>query len=252
MSAWGSGIAAQLARLAVDSILPPQCLSCREMVATPSGLCGACWGALAFLEGALCVRCGFPFPYDPGSEAACGACIADPPVYRRGRAALAYDDASRPLILAFKHGDRLEGAGLFTTWMARAGAELLAECDRIAPVPLHWTRLFARRYNQAALLALRLGKRSGVAVAPDLLVRTRRTASQGGLGRTARRENMRGAFRIHRRHTATVRNARILLVDDVMTTGATLDACARVLLRAGAASVDVLCLARVLRGEHVA
>lgn len=221
------------------------------MVATPSGLCGACWGRLVFLEGPLCARCGVPFPYDPGSETMCGACIADPPVYRRGRAALAYDDASRPLVLAFKHGDRLEGAGLFAAWMARAGAELLADCDRIAPVPLHWTRLFARRYNQAALLALRLGRKSGAAVAPDLLVRTRRTQSQGGLGRSARRENIRGAFRVHRRHPETVRGARILLVDDVMTTGATLDACARALLRAGAASVDVLCLARVIRGAQV-
>ena len=222
------------------------------MVAAPAGLCGTCWAKLTFLEGALCARCGFPFSYEQGPDMLCGACLADPPAYRRGRAALSYDETSRPLILAFKHGDRLEGVGLFAAWLARAGADLLADNDMIIPVPLHWTRLFSRRYNQAALLALGLGKRSGLKAAPNLLVRSRRTPSQGGLGRAGRRDNMRGAFRLRPRYAEVVRGARILLVDDVMTTGATVDACARTLLQAKAASVDVLCLARVVRGTPVA
>ncbi|MDP7667316.1 MAG: phosphoribosyltransferase family protein, partial [Rhodospirillales bacterium] len=157
------------------------------------------------------------------------------------------DDASRRLVLAFKHADRTDAAPAFAEWMARAGAELLADGHVIAPVPLHWTRLFRRRYNQAALLAAALGAKAGVPVAHELIVRRRRTPSQGGLGPSARRRNLAGAFAAAPKGADAIADRRVLLVDDVFTTGATARACSRALLGAGAAAVDVLTLARVVR-----
>ncbi|HYB10194.1 MAG TPA: ComF family protein [Alphaproteobacteria bacterium] len=150
-------------------------------------------------------------------------------------------------MLGFKHGDRLHGAPAYGRWMARAGAMLLADASVIAPVPLHWTRLFRRRYNQSALLARVLAEISGVPFAPDLLVRHRRTPPQGRLSAVERRRNMRGAFALNKRFAMRIGGRRVLLVDDVFTTGATVNACAGVLLEAGAEDVDVLTLARVVR-----
>ncbi len=158
-----------------------------------------------------------------------------------------YDDASRGLVLSYKHADRTHATPAYGRWLARAGAELLAECDVIAPVPLHWTRLVWRRYNQAALLALAVAREAGRPAIPDLLLRVRRTVTQGDLGRSARRRNVQRAFRLTPHREQQVAGQRILLVDDVLTTGATVEECARVLLRAGAASVAVLTLARVVR-----
>jgi ComF family protein len=246
-----SGMVGRLAWAAVDFVLPPRCLACGALIGGPRGLCATCWAGLNFIEGAFCARCGFPFSFGMTAGALCGACAAAPPAYRRARAALVYDDGSRGLILAFKHGDKLHGAGLFAAWMARAGAELLEGADLVVPVPLHWSRLFRRRYTPAALLATGVGRQGGLPVAPDLLTRRRRTPSQGGLNHNARHANVRGAFQVRPRDRATLRGARVLLVDDVMTTGATVEACARTLSRAGAAAVDVLCLARVAREAHI-
>jgi ComF family protein len=193
----------------------------------------------------LCECCGLPFAYQVAARSRCAACIASPPAFDRARAVLVYDDASRRLVLGFKHADRLEPVPAFGRWLARAGAELTEAADLIAPVPLHRWRLFRRRYNQAALLAQALGRVAGCPVAPDLLVRRRSTPSQGGLGRAGRRRNVAGAFALRSGRDAQVRGRRILLIDDVHTTGATLGECARVLRRAGAASVDALTLARV-------
>ena len=236
----------------LDVLLPPQCLACGTLVEAsgveaPGALCADCWPRLAFIAGPHCARCGLPFEYAVGDGAVCGSCHRTPPAFERARAVLAYDDASRPLVLAFKHGDRTDTAPTLARWMARAGAALLAEADCVAPVPLHWTRLAARRFNQAALLSRALARQAGPTHLPDLLERRRRTPSQGGLGRRQRRENLRGAFRVRPRMRRRVAGARVLLVDDVLTTGATAEACARVLRRAGAASVDVLTLARVVR-----
>jgi ComF family protein len=240
-------------RLVLDALLPPRCLACGGAVETQGALCAACWQAISFLGEPCCARCGLPFPYDAGQGAECAQCAAHPPPFDRARAVLAYDDHSRRLILAFKHADRLHGIPSFGQWLARSGAELLVDADLIVPVPLHWTRLFRRRFNQSALLAQATaaawtrqgGGVQGPAFAPDLLIRKRRTRSQGHLTRLKRAENVRGAFAV--KSDTAIAGKRIVLVDDVLTTGATVEACTRVLKRAGAARVDVLTLARAIR-----
>ncbi|WP_207483595.1 ComF family protein [Arenibaculum pallidiluteum] len=236
------------ARRVLDLLLPPRCLGCGVRVHAQGTLCAACWAGLSFLAPPWCACCGLPFTVDPGSgDALCGACLAEPPAFARARAALAYDDASRGLVLGFKHADRTHAAPAFGAWMARAGAGVLDGADLLVPVPLHRWRLFRRRYNQAALLARALARLTGVPAAPDLLARRRATPSQGTLGREARRRNVAGAVAVRRGRADAVKGRRIVLVDDVLTTGATLSECARVLLRAGAAQVDALALARVVR-----
>lgn len=239
----------RLMRLVVDAVLPPTCLSCGALVSEPGALCPACWEKIGFLAPPHCSACGHPFDFETGGEALCGPCLNQAPPWRHARAVFRYDEHSRPLVLRFKHGDRLEGAPAFARWMARAGAELLAEADVIVPVPLHQFRLLSRRYNQAAVLALALGRMTGIAVVPDLLVRTRRTPSQGHMNREERRKNVRGAFQLRERRHSLIQGKSVLLIDDVLTTGATLGECARVLTKAGAAAVDVLTLGRVVFGE---
>jgi ComF family protein len=237
------------ARLVIDAVLPPLCLACGAVVAEPGALCPACWARLAFVSAPHCAICGHPFEFDPlelGHGLVCGLCAAKAPPFRRARAVFRYDGASRPLVLRFKHADRLEGAPAFARWMARAGAELLAEAELIVPVPLHRWRLLARRYNQAAVLAMALARISGVVAVPDLLVRRRRTPSQGHLPREAREANVKGAFAVHPSRRAALEGRSVLLVDDVMTTGATVAECARVLMKGGAKAVDVLTLGRVV------
>lgn len=239
------GAAGRWLRPILDVLLPHRCLDCGTLVDAAGVLCAACWEEITFAGPPRCAACGLPFVYDAGPGILCGDCAAHPPPFRRARAAVIYGPASRRLILGFKHGDRTEAAPAFARWMVRAGAELLAEAEVIVPVPLHWSRLFARRFNQAALLAREIGRQSGLPVAPDALVRRRRTPSQGHLGRRSRRRNVAGAFAVPPRRAGHVAGRRVLLVDDVMTTGATVAACARALMRAGAASIDVLTLARV-------
>jgi ComF family protein len=227
-------------RFALDAVLPPRCISCGEIVGEAGVLCGACWQRITFIAPPFCQRCGLPFPHE--AEGLCAACIAAPPHYDRARAVFRYDAESRSLVIAFKHADKTHTAPAYGAWMRRAGAALLEEADLLVPVPLHWMRLFRRRYNQAALLAYAIDRRK---VAPDLLIRRRPTPSQGHLGRLARARNVAGAFALRR--GASVEGKRIVLIDDVMTTGATVGECARVLRRAGAARIDVLTLARVTR-----
>jgi ComF family protein len=240
--------------LALDAVLPPQCLSCACVVEAQGALCNACWSKIAWLAPPLCSTCGRPFEFDPGapgqgSALVCGACLRDPPDFTRARAVFRYDEASRGLILAFKHADRTHGAPAFGRWLARAGADLLADADVVAPVPLHWTRLAWRRFNQSAMLAQAAAAQSGRACVPDLLVRSRRTRQQGDMGRAARARNVRRAFAVHPRRQEQVAGKRIVLVDDVFTTGATVAECARTLTAAGAVAVDILTLARVVRPE---
>jgi ComF family protein len=238
--------------LTLDAVLPPRCLACSAAVDVAGALCAECWVRVAWLGAPHCDCCGTPFDFDPaaggGERILCAACLRAPPEFDRARAVFRYDEASRGLILAFKHADRTYAAPAYGRWLARAGAELLAEADIVAPVPLHWTRLAWRRYNQAALLAQAASRVVDRRCLTDLLVRVRRTGQQqGDMGRAARRRNVRRAFAVRERYRAAVDGRRVVVIDDVYTTGATVEECTRVLRGAGARAVDVLTLARVVR-----
>src|SRR6187455_3102280 len=228
--------------LVVDVALPQLCASCREPVGD-AGVCAACWAKLSFIAPPYCERLGIPFTYDPGPGILSMEAIADPPAYHRARAAVRYDDVARTLVHALKYGDRLDLAPTMGRWMARAGRELLDSADALIPVPLHWRRLWARRFNQSALLA---GAVSGVSVADLALKRVKATAQQVGLTQAERAQNVQGAFQVPAERKAEIAGRRVVLVDDVLTSGATSDACARALLRAGARNVDLLVFARVV------
>jgi len=232
-------------RRSLDVALPPLCPSCRDLV-TDSGLCPACWSKLAFIAPPYCPRLGIPFAYDPGPGILSMQAIAHPPAYQRARAAVRYDDVARALVHAFKYGDRMDLAPMIGRWMARAGHELLGDADALVPVPLHWRRLWTRRFNQSAALAEQISRESGIAVAHAALKRVKATAQQVGLSRKDRATNVQGAFRVAPAAKPEVAGRRLIVIDDVLTSGATADACARALLRAGAAQVDVLVFARVV------
>jgi ComF family protein len=245
------GIFASTLRRALDVALPPLCPSCREPLGQGVGLCAACWSKLSLIEPPFCPRLGIPFAYDPGPGVLSMEVIADPPAYQRARAAVRYDDVARALIHAYKYGDRLDLAPVIGAWMARAGRELLVEADALVPVPLHWRRLWARRFNQSATLTKAISAVAGVPVIDDALKRVRPTAQQVGLSKSARAENVQGAFRVAADGKAKVSGRRLVLIDDVLTSGATTDACSRALLRAGAKQVDVLVFARVVAPSRV-
>jgi ComF family protein len=239
--AWLGGILRAMGRGLLDIGLPPLCPACRE----PAGLCAACWSRLHFIGRPYCERLGIPFAYDPGPGVLSMQALADPPAYGRARAALRFDDVARSLVHALKYGDRLDLAPMLGRWMANAGRELLGDADALVPVPLHWRRLWARRFNQSAALANSISAVSSVPVSTSLK-RVRATPQQVGLGKSQRVQNVQGAFRVPAAARAEVAGRRLVLVDDVLTSGATVDACARSLLRAGASRVDVLALARVV------
>lgn len=225
-------------------LLPPHCLTCDAPVLAQGTQCADCFGGLSFVTAPHCACCGVPFAH-AGQGPLCPACAARPPAFAAARAALRYDEAARRLVLPFKHLDRTELAAPLARHMARAGAALLARAEAVAPVPLHWRRLLARRYNQAALLSARLARRAGVPHLPGLLRRTRATPPLGERGAAERAAVLEGAFAVSARGAARIAGRRVLLVDDVMTSGATAEACARALLTAGAAAVEVLAAARV-------
>lgn len=238
----------RLAAGALDLLLPPRCLGCGAPVERQGGLCADCWAPLRFLQPPCCDRCAWPLQQGgPGAEL-CPVCVAKPPPWDRCRAALAYDEASRGLVLRFKHAERIEAAATFARWLAAAGRDLVADAELILPVPLHRWRLLRRGYNQSALLARHLARLCGVPWSPALLRRRRATPSQQGLGAAARRANITAeVFAVPARRRPALVGRRVLLVDDVLTTGATLGACSRVLRAAGCARVDVLVLARVVK-----
>jgi len=235
-------------RVIADTILPPTCLACRVPIAGGGGLCPKCWTGAGFIERPFCERLGTPFPADHGGDLISPAALADPPAYARARAAARYSDVIRDLIHLMKYGDRMDLVRSLGQWMTRAGGELLADADALVPVPLHWRRLWQRRFNQSSALARAISKQSKIPVADHLLLRSRATQPQFGLPRDQRAENVQGAFLVPKEKRIEVKGKKLVLIDDVLTTGATADACTKVLLRAGALRVDVLVLARVVDG----
>jgi ComF family protein len=228
----------------INTLFPHRCMLCGEVVHEAHALCPKCWPNIHFIVPPFCDCCGLPFPHDFGGATLCARCLADPPPFSSARAAVTYDDNSKPLVLRFKHGDQLYLAPSFAHWMRRAAAEW-TEPAYLVPVPLHWTRLMARRYNQAALLARSLAKISPHQLALDALVRKRKTPSQGAMNREQRLKNVTGAFRVRKHWREKLRGQCVILLDDVLTTGATVTVCAAALRRAGAADVKVLTLMRV-------
>lgn len=232
-------------RRALDLLLPPQCLLCAAPVTAQGGLCAACFARLPLIERPYCERYGTPFPFDHGAGLLSPRAVADPPVFARARAVARFEGPARDLVHGLKYGDRLHLARAMGGWMARAGAELLGDADVLVPVPLHRGRLWRRKFNQAGLLAQAIAAPSGVRVGFDLLSRVKPTRSQVGLSAPERARNLQGALRVAEERRIDVRGKHLVLVDDVMTTGSTANACARALMRAGAARVDVLAFALV-------
>jgi ComF family protein len=252
LRAIGQGLRITVGR-GLDLLLPPQCPVCGTLVDAAGRLCALCFGRMSFITAPLCQGCGVPFATmaDAGPTGRCLACMLRPPRFARARAALRYDEAARRLILPLKHGDRTELARILAGMMARAGSTLLAEADLLVPVPLHRRRLASRRYNQAALLAGLLARASGRPWLAQSLTRNRATVPLGELGASDRYRTVAGAFGVPTPRAEALEGRRILLIDDVMTSGATASACAAALLAAGAQAVDVLVAARVPdpRGE---
>ena len=236
---------ARVGRAALDTLYPPVCLACRAATSEAGALCCTCWRAMRFIERPFCDRLGTPFEHDLGEGLLSPQAVTDPPVFQRARAVARFEDGpARRLVHRLKYSDRGELARPMGAWMARAAADVLADADAITPVPLHPRRLWTRRFNQAAALAREIARRSGKPFEPALLQRIKATRSQVGLTREQRVQNMQGAFRAA--PAAPVRGRRIALVDDVLTSGATANAAARALLKAGATQVDLIVFARVV------
>jgi len=239
-----------LAERALDLVLPPRCVACEEPVLRQGMLCGACFGTMTFITAPFCDQCGLPFASDQQADPRCASCSANPPVFRKTRAGFVYDDGVRRLLLPFKHGDRPTLARALAPHLARAGADLLVgdppdERPLLVPVPLHRLRLLRRRYNQAALLAQAAGRITGCPVVPDMLRRVRATAPLDDRSPDERRAILAGAIAVRQRRRSALVGRRVVLIDDVMTSGATANACAAALIDAGAVVVDVLVAARV-------
>lgn len=251
-----AGWLGRAARLAAEFVYPAACPACRAEISAPGGVCAACWRETVFIAPPACFSCGAPIPVGLGPDAVCDSCAHAPPVWSRGVAAVVYGGAGRKLVLGFKHGDRQEVAALAAGWMLRAqagaGADLARAADLIAPAPLHWRRMVKRRFNQSGELAREIARGAGRrrALALDLLERTRATPSQEGRSRGERLVNVEGAFAVSARWRRRVVGRRVLLIDDVLTTGATLAGCAEACCAAGAADVNVLVFARVAYGDR--
>ena len=232
----------------LDLLIPLRCVKCGILVEDKPGLCPTCWLKVPFISKPFCACCGLPFEFEIDQNALCARCSYEQPVYTTARSVFAYTTESKDLILKFKHLDALSSVPLFAEWMANAIEERKqALC---IPVPLHWTRLFMRTYNQAALLAQKLASLTQWTYMPSVLVRNRRTPSQGYLSGKDRKKNVARAFSVPQKKRCHVVGKTIILVDDVFTTGATLNACAHSLLKAGAKEVHALTLARVVRAQQ--
>jgi len=236
-----------IARKALDIVLPPRCVVSGDEVDEQGMLSPKIWTDLRFIADPQCSCCGLPFDYEVEESILCASCIEDRPSFEQARSALVYDDHSRHLVLRFKHADQTHSVLAFVPWLMRSGAELIEKADLIMPVPLHRWRLLKRRYNQAAILALALSKETQLSCETNILRRVRSTPSQGHLKPKERAKNVKNAFEIFEKDASKVEEKNILLIDDVYTTGSTAEECTKALLKAGAKSVYVLTLARVVR-----
>jgi ComF family protein len=232
----------------LDFALPPRCPGCAAIVGAPHLFCMECWPALIFLGEPCCVRCALPFEYDAGGGVECGRCLASPPAFDRLRAAVAYGEISRQVALKLKYGGRPGIAETMARFMARHLAD--APDAILAPVPLHRWRIWRRGYNQSALIAAALARGAPHELRLDLIDRVKATPPLRGMGPRERREAVRGAFRINSSHKGTLKGRTVILIDDVYTSGATANACARIVKRAGAARIEILCWARVVKPEQ--
>lgn len=228
----------------IDIVFPPQCLVCRARVAAHGTLCLSCWQGVHFISEPMCALCGTPFDFDMGGGVLCARCLQDKPSYSRLRSAFLYDDNSKKLITQFKYADQMQLSKIYGKWMLSAGDSLIENIDVIAPVPLHYWRFLARRFNQSALLASEIAKYSNKCYLPNLLQRIRYTKQQTGLSRAQRAENVKNAFTVSEKLVDNIVGKNVLLVDDVVTTGSTIEQCSKALLFAGAYQVFVLTLAR--------
>lgn len=227
-------------------VYPPVCAGCGKMAGQPSALCPECWATVRFIERPYCEITGLPFDHDRGDGMISPQAMANPPAYSKARAAVFHDGVARKLVHGLKYSDRADLAAMMAAWMVRAGRDVLDDSDAIVAVPLHRSRLFSRRYNQSAELARRLAMISGKPFLPGVVRRVRATRQQVGLGLSARQDNVRGAFLSTPEQAQRFVGLKVLLVDDVLTTGSTVEAVTRALLRAGAGQVNVLTFARVV------
>ena len=240
----------RVGRTVLDLFYPPTCLDCHAPVATSDALCPRCFGRLRPITAPFCPRLGIPFQHDPGPGALSAEAIADPPPFERSRSAVLYNEVARAIVSRMKYGDRPELAGFCARLMHRAGHELWGDDAVLVPVPLNRWRLLSRRYNQSTELARALGRLTGIAVEPSLVRRHRNTRQQVGLTRDARHRNVAGAFRAHPDLITRLKGSRVILVDDVITTGSTIAAITRTLTKAGVDKVDVISFARVVVGQE--
>jgi len=236
----------------VDMLLPPRCIVTGDLVPEQGVLSPKAWGGIHFIGEPFCVHCGFPFDYEVEQGLKCTSCVDHEPSFISHRSAVLCTDESRSLILGFKHGDQTQAVDVFAPWLLRAGREMFSEIDMIAPVPLHYTRLLARRYNQAALMVQALSHHVDAQICLDLLKRIKATQTQGHLSAKERFKNVKRAFALNERYANDIKGKRVLLIDDVYTTGATIKECAKALLKAGAKDVYALTLASVVRDQFKA
>ncbi len=234
-------------RQIIDFILPPSCIISDRPVDRHGMISPEVWSQLDFISEPFCECCGRPFDYQQPGGMLCGECLASKPEFYRARAALAYNEVSRALILRFKHADQTHAVRAFVPWLKRAGADILPQADFLVPVPLHRWRLLKRRYNQAALIARALAAETEIPYLPEALTRVRATQSQGHKGAKDRLKNVRNAFVVRDEWRSRLKDKRIILIDDVYTTGSTVKECTAALLKGGCSAVDVLTVARVVR-----
>jgi ComF family protein len=235
----------------LDLLFPAQCPNCQESVDQPGAYCAQCWSQLNFITDPRCVQCGYPFEYETDNDMKCASCLTNPPAFDSGISVMRYDDASKSSILAFKHADRTDLAPAFARWLAAAGSDIIETHSLFCPVPLHLKRIQKRRYNQSALLAKQVAKLSNGRYAADILQRIKNTPSQGSKNAADRIRNVKNAFQLNPNWQSGIIGKHVILIDDVYTTGATLNACAACLKQAGANKVSILTLSRVVRATKI-